>query len=175
MINRSIRNKMKKSFRTSVLILLALPFLYACDENRVFEQNKDIKNHTWHKDSTLHFNVEITDADLPYHIYYNVRNSVSYPAQNIYLNIEIQDSTGRSLSSDLNNIELFDPKTGKPYGDGLGDIFDHRIRVLENFQFPYAGPYQIDVQHRMRDKIMVDNGLPHILSVGIRVEKAAKQ
>lgn len=166
---------MNKNLRTCVLALLVLPFLYACDENRVFEQNKDIENHAWHKDSTLHFQVEINDADIPYHIYYNVRNAVSYPAQNIYLHIEVQDSTGRPISSDLNNIELFDPKTGEPYGDGLGDIFDHRIRVLENFQFPYAGPYQIDVQHRMRDKIMVDNRLPAVMSVGVRIEKATEE
>jgi gliding motility-associated lipoprotein GldH len=166
---------MKKSLRTIALMLLGFPLLYACDNTRVFEQNKDIQNHAWHKDSTLHFQVNISDADMPYHIYYNVRNSVSYPAQNIYLHIEIQDSTGRTLSSDLNNIELFDPKTGKPYGDGLGDIFDHRVRVLENFQFPYAGPYQIDVEHRMRDKIMVDNRLPHIMSVGVRIEKAVEE
>lgn len=166
---------MNKSLRTFVLALLLLPFLYACDENRVFEQNKDISNHAWHKDSTLHFAVNIPDADVPYHIYYNVRNAVSYPAQNIYLHIEVQDSTGQTISSDLNNIELFDPKTGEPYGDGLGDIFDHRIRVLENFRFPYAGPYQIDVQHRMRDKIMVDNRLPAIMSVGVRIEKASEE
>lgn len=166
---------MNNSLRTFVLILLALPLFYACDENRVFEQNKDITDHAWHKDSTLHFQVEISETDVPYHIYYNVRNSVSYPAQNIYLHIEVQDSTGSPISSDLNNIELFDPKTGEPYGEGLGDIFDHRIRVLENFQFPYAGPYLIDVQHRMRDKIMVDNRLPDIMSVGVRIEKASEE
>lgn len=166
---------MRKSLRNIALALLVLPCLYACDEERVFEQNKDISNHRWHKDSTLHFQVEIDDADIPYHIYYNIRNAVSYPAQNIYLHIDVQDSTGRSLSTDLNNIELFDPKTGKPYGDGLGDIFDHRVLVLENFEFPYAGPYQIEVQHRMRDKIMEENQLPGIISAGIRIEKATEQ
>lgn len=166
---------MRKNVGIAAVAMFMLASLYACDESRVFEQNRDIVDHAWHKDSTLHFEVEIPDADIPYHVYYNIRNAVAYPAQNIYLNIEVQDSTGKVLTRDLNNIELFNPKTGKPYGDGLGDIFDHQVRVFENFTFPHPGPYQVEVRHQMREKIMVDNRLPSILSVGIRVEKAVQQ
>ena len=166
---------MKSSFRILATAFILFLGLYACDENRVYEKNKDIPEHAWHKDSTLLFNVEIKDPGIPYNIYYNIRNAVSYPAQNLYLRIEVQDSAGNVLTSDLNNIELFDPKTGKPYGDGLGDIFDHRVKVLDRFIFPDSGTYDIAVQHRMRDKIMVDNRLPYIMSVGVRVEKAAAE
>lgn len=166
---------MISSARRLIFALLICTGLYACDENRVFEQNKDIPNHAWHKDSTLFFQVEINDPGIPYNIYYNIRNAVSYPARNLYLRIEIQDTAGHVLTNDLNNIELFDPKTGKPYGDGLGDIFDHRVKVLDQFIFPDTGFYNIEVQHRMRDKIMVENQLPDVMSVGIRIEKAAME
>ena len=166
---------MKNNTLKLFFALFGLFALYSCDESRVFEQNRDIPNYAWHKDSILHFQFEIDRPEIPYNIYYNIRNAVSYPAQNLYLRIEVQDSAGQVLVSDLNNIELFDPKTGKPYGDGLGDIFDHRVKVLNHFQFPDSGRYQIDVQHRMRDKVMVDNHLPFIMSVGIRVEKAASE
>ncbi len=162
------------SARKLLFTILIGTGLIACDENRVFEQNKDIPNHAWHKDSTLFFQVDIQNPTIPYNVYYNIRNAVSYPARNLYLRIEIQDTAGHVLTSDLNNIELFDPKTGKPYGDGLGDIFDHRIKVLDRFIFPDTGLYQVEVQHRMRDKIMVDNHLPDVMSVGIRVEKAGE-
>lgn len=163
---------MKKYFGILASSAFILAGIYACDESRVFEQNKDIADHAWHKDSTLHFEAEIPEASIPYHIYYNIRNSVDYPAQNLYLNIEVQDSTGQVLTRDLNNIELFNPKTGKPYGSGLGDIFDHQVRVFENFTFPYAGTYLIEIRQQMRDKVMVDNRLPSVVSVGIRIEKA---
>jgi gliding motility-associated lipoprotein GldH len=163
---------MRKNLGIVAIALFMLANLYACDESRVFEQNRDIPEHAWHKDSTLRFEVEVPDAGVPYHVYYNLRNAVAYPAQNIYLNIEVQDSTGQVITRDLNNIELFDPKTGKPYGDGLGDIFDHQVRVFESFTFPHSGIYQFEVRHQMRDKIMVENRLPDIISVGIRVEKA---
>lgn len=157
------------------LALLLFLGLYACDETRIYEKNMDIPEHSWHKDSILLFNVKIGDPGIPYNVYYNIRNAVSYPTQNLYLRIEVQDSTGRALTSDLNNIELFNSKTGKPYGDGLGDIFDHKVKVLDSFIFPDSGEYKVEVQHRMRDKIMVDNKLPAIISVGIRIEKAVPE
>ncbi len=166
---------MRKNSGIIAVAAFMLATLFACDETRVFEQNKDIPEHAWHKDSTLIFEVPIPDAAIPYHVYYNIRNAVAYPAQNIYLNIEVQDSTGQVITRDLNNIELFNPQTGKPYGDGLGDIFDHQVKVFENFTFPHAGTYHLEVTHQMRDKIMVDNKLPAIISVGVRVEKAAVQ
>lgn len=166
---------MKSRFRIVALAMVVLSAIYACDENRVYEKNKDIPEHAWHKDSVLSFEVEIKDPGIPYHVFYNIRNAVSYPTQNLYLRIEVQDSTGRILTSDLNNIELFDPKTGKPYGDGLGDIFDHRVKVLDSFIFPDSGMYAVEVQHRMRENVMVENRLPDVMSVGIRVEKAVPE
>lgn len=169
-------SEMKSKIRLVALALVLFSgLLYACDENRIYEKNKDIPEHSWHKDSVLIFDVKIEDPAIPYHVYYNIRNAVSYPTQNLYLRIEVQDTTGRTLTSDLNNIELFDSKTGKPFGDGLGDIFDHQVKVLDSFMFPDSGLFKVEVQHRMRDKILVDNKLPHIMSVGIRVEKAATE
>lgn len=157
---------------TGLALVLALN---ACDEQRVYEKNTDIPDNAWHKDSVVHFQVPIPQADVPYNIYYNVRNALSYPAQNLYLQLEIADSTGRVIMSDLNNIELFDRQTGKPYGDGLGDIFDHQIPVYTDFQFPHPGTYDVRIQHKMREtdkRVMQGNFLPFIMSVGVRVEKA---
>lgn len=154
--------------------LAFLLLLAACDEQRVFEQNKDIEDYAWHKDSVVSFQVNIQEPEIPYHIYYNIRNGLSYPAQNLYLQIEIADSAGRAIASDLNNIELFDRQTGKPYGDGLGDIFDHQIPVYRDFTFPHAGNYHVNIQHKMRETdrgIMKGSHLPFIMSIGIRVEK----
>jgi gliding motility-associated lipoprotein GldH len=157
-----------------LLLLLALS---GCDEQRVYEQNIDIPENAWHKDSVINFQVPIQQPEIPYNIYYNVRNALSFRAQNLYLQIEIADSTGRVIANDLNNIELFDRQTGKPFGDGLGDLFDHQIPVYRDFSFPHAGTFDIRVQHKMRDNTRVMDGhyLPHIVSVGVRVEKTTPE
>ena len=61
-----------------------------------------------------------------------------------------------------------DEKTGKPMGDGLGDLFDHKIIALKNYRFSRAGKYTFKVRQYMRQ-----DPLPAILSMGVSVETVA--
>jgi len=72
---------------------------------------------------------------------------------------------GTLLSSALQNMDLFDPINGAPLGDGLGDIYDHRILAISHQEFPAQGLFRFKVQQFMRQ-----DSLPLILSVGLRVE-----
>lgn len=148
--------------------LIVIVACFACDPARVYEQNHDIDNYQWYIDSVATFRFSIEDASQPYHIYYNVRNAISYPYYNLYVTYYLTDSTGKQLSSKLQELTLMDPQTGKPLGDGLGDIFDHQIVSVSNFKFPRKGEYIFKVKQYMRK-----DPLPGIMSMGIRVEKAA--
>ena len=59
-------------------------------------------------------------------------------------------------------------KTGKPYGDGLGDIFSHQLPLpaLSNVRFLKRGKYTFKLRHYMRRDL-----LPEIVSMGLRIEK----
>ena len=148
------------SFAISVLILCG------CDSQRVFEQNINIENRKWPKDDIKHFEFEITDIAQPYNIYYNIRNSVAFPFHNLFLTYSLEDSTGNKLISELQNMSLFDEKTGEPLGQGLGDIFDLQVLSVESYTFDQTGKYTFSVQQFMRR-----DTLPEILSIGIRVEQ----
>ena len=139
----------------------------SCDENRVYEKNVDFPNQRWAVDSIPSFEFEISDASKPYNIYWNVRNTVAYPYRNLYLTYYIEDTAGRRLTTDLHNMVLFEPQTGKPYGSGLGDIFSHQFMALPNFKFDRAGVYRIRLEQYMRT-----DTLPEVVSVGTRVEDA---
>ena len=69
------------------------------------------------------------------------------------------------IQSDLTEVFLFDSKTGEPLGDGMGDIFDHRFTVLEDFHFDNPGVYRFKVRQYMRMDL-----LPEIMTVGLRVD-----
>ena len=150
------------------LPLLALVFLSACDESRVYEENVDFTDKKWVVDTVPSFEFEIADPSKPYNIYWNVRNTVSYPYRNLYLTYYIEDTTGRRITTDLHNMLLFEPKTGKPYGSGLGDIFSHQFMALPDYKFDRAGVYRVRLEQYMRT-----DTLPEIVSVGMRVEDAA--
>ncbi|MEM7550200.1 MAG: gliding motility lipoprotein GldH [Bacteroidota bacterium] len=144
--------------------------LASCHPNRVFDKNIDVPSTVWEKENIYELEFDISDPSLSYNIYFNLRNSVSYPFQNLYMEFEMENAEGNVINKELKNFELFDPKTGKPYGDGLGDLFDHRFLLLESYQFEKEGTYTIRMEQFMR----VDN-LPSVVSIGVMVEKASSK
>lgn len=149
-----------------MLALLLVALLSACDEDRVYEENVDFPNQRWVVDSIPTFEFEISDANQPYNIYWNVRNTVAYPYRNLYVTYYIEDTAGRQLTTNLHNMLLFEPKTGKPFGSGLGDIFSHQFMALPNFKFDQEGMYRVRLEQYMRT-----DTLPEVVSVGTRVER----
>ncbi|GAB4030582.1 gliding motility lipoprotein GldH [Spirosoma gilvum] len=145
------------------LVLLAL----GCDTNAVYKEYTDIDEGKWYIKNTPSFTFEITDATVPYNIYYNLRNSLSYGYYNLYLTRYLRDANGKEIESRLDELILMDPKTGKPNGDGLGDLFDHKFLMKRNYHFPKPGKYTMQIRQYMRQ-----DPLLNILSVGITVEKA---
>lgn len=154
----------------NLLFVLLLGFFgWACDPDRVYEQYNDIPDNQWYIDSVQTYAFTIEDPALAYNIYYNVRNSVSYPYYNLFVTYYLTDAKGKQLSSQLQELLLMDAKTGKPLGDGVGDIFDHQVILLTNYKFPQKGNYTLKIKQYMRK-----DPLPEIMSIGIRVEKATK-
>lgn len=146
------------------LFCLALFFLAACDNNRIYEQNIDIKANNWSIENAKEFSFEITDPSKTYDIYFNVRNALSYEFYNLYVSQTLISPDGQMLDKKLHNMFLMDKKTGEPLGSGAGDIFDHSFLALKKQQFPKAGTYKIKLVQYMRK-----NPLPGVMSVGVKV------
>ena len=152
--------------RRLLLPILAI-ILLACDPSRVYEDNTDLAGQLWTQDQVVAFRFQIQDPNSSYNIYSNIRNAIDYPYYNLYYQYTLQDSSGKVLTKKLQNIDLFDPKTGEPYGSGLGDLFDHQQLILEDYEFDLSGEYIVSFQQYMRR-----DTLPLILSVGARVERS---
>lgn len=141
--------------------------LVACDSSRVYEDFNDLEEAFWHLDSAQSFSFEIADTTRSYNLLATFRNASSYPFYNLYFQYTLEDSSGLILNQQLKEVELFDPKTGEPFGSGLGDLFDHSFALEENYQFDSPGEYTLLLEQYMRR-----DTLPFILSVGARVEFA---
>lgn len=152
-----------------LVVLCSLLFLCACDNSRVFEGYKDFTNRKWSAREVVTFDFEIQNANLPYNLYYRVRNTLSYPYYNLYITYEIVDSQGKVLVAKMIDNNLMHPQTGEPLGSGSGDLFDNQFVLLSNHQFLAAGKYQVRLHQYMRVE-----ELPEILAVGMRVEKVEK-
>lgn len=151
-----------------LLILLVGGVLLSCDNRRVFERNEEFDSRVWKALDTVKFYFDVPDATRRYDIFLNVRNSIDYPFARLFVNYSLADSTGAVLANDLLMKDLFDQKTGKPFGEsGIGDIYDHQFLVLPGYQFNQQGEYSVMLQQFNR----VDT-LGGVLAVGVRVALA---
>jgi len=149
-----------------MIIFLTSVELISCDNKTVFEGKKDMKEGYWLYKEPVHFDFEIEYSDIPYDLSFFVRNTIDYPYQNLYLQYYLEDSTGNVVKEKLYNVLLFDEKTGKPLGSGVGDIYNLEKVFLKNYHFPKSGPYQIRL-----DQFMRHDTLKNIQSVGFKIEK----
>ncbi len=153
-----------------LIVLFLMIFVVSCDSSRVYEDYENLEEALWHVDSVKRFSFEIKDTSQQYNVLATFRNSFSYPFYNIYFKYSLLDSMDQMVIEELKEAELFDAKTGEPYGSGLGDLFDHSVPLIESFSFSKPGNYTLQLQQFMR----MDT-LPFILSVGGRVEFAEEQ
>ena len=157
--------------RIIYLLLLSAVTLSACDDSRLFDKNVDFENRSWMVNNKPEFEFRIDDPSQKYNVYCNVRNTLSYPYSRLFVTYYLQDSIGLVLEKKLVQYSLFDEKTGKPFGNsGLGDIYDHRIPLISNHQFPYKGTHKIKLEQYMRT-----DTLSGILAVGVRIEKVVAE
>lgn len=147
--------------------LTAAVLLSGCDSSRVFENYIEFKERTWNIQEPVSFEFEINNTQQQYNLYYEVRNSLDYPWQRIFVQYQLTDSTGAVLSNKLVSNYLFE-KSGEPLGrSGLGDVYDHRFLVLPNYSFTQRGKYKFTIQQENRQ-----DTLAGVLAIGLRVETA---
>jgi gliding motility-associated lipoprotein GldH len=159
--------KIRMNFIRIFLVILTTFTFVSCDKNVVYKAHEDMDEGLWYIKNTPTFKVEITDTTQSYNLYYLVRNALQYPYYNLYIHRKVTDPDGKKTSAQLEEVYLSNQTTGKPFGNGLGDLFDHKIPFAKNYKFSKSGTYTYTLTQNMRQ-----DPLPFIISVGICVEKA---
>src|SRR5215204_2572570 len=104
---------MKKYFLLPCLLLTFA--LSSCDQNRVFEKNKDFADNSWAIADIQEYKFEIKDTSK--------KNAIYYEYYNLYLKHTLVGPDGKQISTNLHELFLMDKTTGEPLGEGAGDIF----------------------------------------------------
>lgn len=145
-----------------IFSLCILFSLLGCDRNRIFEKHVDLKG-SWPLQSSQLFEFDIIDSEIPYHITGMVRNKNSYAFNNLYIKFELfhEDSL---IKTNLTEVILFEPKTGKPLGSGMGSTFDRNFDFVKSHTFETSGHYKIKLTQFMRLDTLKD-----IDRIGVRV------
>ena len=149
-----------------VMIMPAMMF-FSCNEwNKlnVYEKHVPIPDYSWNYNFHPSFDINITDTAAHYNINVTVRHTNAYPFSNLWLLITTNHANEKPKTQRV-ELPLAD-RDGRWLGSGIDDIFEHRIPIQRNARFNKKGIYHFSFEQNMRL-----NPLPHIMSVGLRIEK----
>ena len=157
---------MKKKFIFIFSIIISCIFS-SCGPKLFFSEAKEIDSKGWAKDSLLRFNVEVTDTVSEYSFLISVRNTDEYPAQNLWLFMDIIDPSGK-IEKDTVECYLANNK-GEWIGSGFGSLNEVNVLCSSKMTFPLKGKNEFVLQQGMRYDV-----LPVINDVGIELSYAEK-
>ena len=148
--------------RNLYLLILAIS-LISCD-NTAYENYYSFDNESWNSDSLKRFDFEIMDTLATYTLSLNVRHSINYEYQNLFVFIsgEVNDTIELMLAD----------KNGKWKGLGISDVREFTCPIEKARTFSKKGKHSINIEQAMRyganEKIQ---NLPNILDVGLTIKK----
>lgn len=152
--------------KAKLSLLMILFFgLTACSDNALIDQNIPINNKAWLYEQKPLLPVHITNKDIPYHLYLNLRNSIDYPFSNIFILIH-QQNPDKSRITYRVEVKLANPE-GLWKGKSAGSLISQQVRFLKDYHFPDTGKYTFQLEQNMRI-----NGLTGINDIGLRIEPA---
>lgn len=157
-----------------VFIFLLFISMIACDEQRVFDAFKAVGISGWEKEDLVNFQFEISDTLAKNNLFIQLRNTNEYEYSNLFLITELQYPNGFHV------IDTLEYKMTDVYGNWLGsgftDIKENKLFFKENFRFPVAGNYEINIQQAMRKRDQIEGIqiVKGVSDVGFRIEKSIK-
>ena len=139
-----------KRFSLLLLILFLFIILWnSCTKNIFYNDIKSIKNETWHVDSVLHFEFNITDPNQYYTFYINIRNNTDFETQYFYVFLTSEFPNGYVGKDTLGFINC--TPIGEWTGKGNGRLKDNQFLYKKQVRFPQEGVYKFSIQQGMRE------------------------
>ena len=149
----------------NLFLIGTIVIFISCNNSIVFEKYITFENQEWNTDSLLSFDYTITDTISTYKLVLNVRHSVEYEYQNLFLFVKSDSST------DTIELLLAD-KSGKWLGSGIGDIREVKSFLAVEKTYPKKENNTINIEQAMRygaaEKI---KNLKFIDAIGISIIK----
>ncbi len=157
------------------LILLGLlPFFFNCHSknNTIFSKTVAIENG-WSYNKPITFKISSInfDENQYYDYFLLVKNSQSYPFENLFLITTFKDTNSLIYRDTLEY--LMADKDGRLIGSGFGSIKTNKFVLKEKVQIPPIDSFEIEIRHTMRhiDEISSITSLPGIHSLELHINQ----
>jgi gliding motility-associated lipoprotein GldH len=147
-----------------ISILLVAILFSACNNNVVYDENKEVNQQAWKTTDKLYYEVDITDTIKDYKLAINIRNTIEYPYSNIFFYLNTILPNGKVTKCDTIECYLAYPD-GTWKGKGSSKIRDNRFWIAKNIKFEQKGKYTFELR-----QATVDSTLKGICDVGLHLE-----
>jgi gliding motility-associated lipoprotein GldH len=149
---------------SQISILLVAILFSACNNNVVYDENKEVDQQAWKTIDKLYYEVDITDTIKDYKLAINIRNTIEYPYSNIFFYMNTILPNGKVTKCDTIECYLAYPD-GTWKGKGSSKIRDNRFWIAKNIKFEQKGKYTFELR-----QATVDSTLKGICDVGLHLE-----
>ena len=147
-----------------ISILLVAILFSACNNNVVYDENKEVDQQAWKTIDKLYYEVDITDTIKDYKLAINIRNTIEYPYSNIFFYMNTILPNGKVTKCDTIQCYLAYPD-GTWKGKGSSKIRDNRFWIAKNIKFEQKGKYTFELR-----QATIDSTLKGICDVGLHLE-----
>ena len=149
---------------SKISILLVVILFSACNNNVVYDENKEVNQRAWKTTDKLYYEVDITDTIKSYKLAINIRSTIEYPYSNIYFYMNTILPNGKVTKCDTIECYLAYPD-GTWKGKGSSKIRDNRFWIAKNIKFEQKGKYTFELR-----QATIDSTLKGICDVGLHLE-----
>lgn len=156
---------MKKSKQAIILFVLVV-VVFSCDSAAVYQDQKDLNNHEWNKDSVLIYSFKAdTIMAQAVKFSFNIRQNLDYAYRNMWMFVKIETPHLKPIV-DTVNLEFMDHQ-----GNWLSHVKGGTVKESEHdyryaLPHPKKGQYTITLTQGMRETT-----LKNVMSVGLKIQK----
>ncbi len=152
-----------------IVLFFISVFHFSCQIEPGFEENTSLGSGGWPEKQKIVYDISQIPETGEYDFQVLIRQDNNYPFYNCFLLTEITDQKGKILKKGLAEAFFYDQKTGKPKGQGLGDLFSHQYTIFDHLYLKKGSRINIKIRQFMRR-----DTLQGIVSVGYALKPLVK-
>jgi gliding motility-associated lipoprotein GldH len=155
--------------RYIVHIVVGCLLLSSCIKTDLYEKNLAIPGHAWEYGFKPGVEFTITDTTSSYNIFIVVRHTDEYGYNNLWVRLKSSSPGDTAVTTQQFDLPL--ASQNRWTGTGMDDIYEHRILLYKRpIRFVRTGNFRVHIEQVMRE-----NPLPHIMNIGLRLEKVPER
>jgi gliding motility-associated lipoprotein GldH len=147
-----------------IILFMMASIAFACQNDTLFDQTVSLSENGWLQKDKITIDFQVSDTSKKYDVRVALRQSNEYPYYNLYFVPKVINPEGKVIKRAFAEAFLYDAKTGKPKGSGLGDMYSHQYTIFRGIRFTRLGKHQVSLEQYMRT-----DTLKGIISVGASI------